>query len=66
MAERKVIGFIRTKDGAEQPVYHDEDIQQKLPNRRVVALKGTRIEGTEYPGPDLPVFEETEPPASGN
>jgi hypothetical protein len=62
MPEQKVIGFIRGKDGSEQPVFLNDDIEQKLPHRRVVALKGTRIEGTDFPGPDLPVYEETPPP----
>jgi len=61
MSDRKVVGFIRTPDGNESPVFHDEDIEQRLPNRHVVALKGTIVEGTEFPGPDLPVYEEAPP-----
>ena len=64
-SKRIVIGFIRAKDGTEQPVFLDDDIEQKLPNRQVVGLKETRIEGTEYHGPDLPVYEETDAPPAG-
>ena len=61
MSDRKVIGFIRTQDGVESPVYHDEDLDRRLPNRQVAGLKGTVIIGTELPGPDLPIYEQTEP-----
>lgn len=61
MSDRKVIGFVRLPDGAETPIFHDEDLEQRLPNRQVVGLKSTVVAGTDLPGPDLPIFEPTEP-----
>lgn len=61
MSDRKVIGFIRMPDGVESPVFHDEDLEQRLPHRQVAGLKGTVVAGTDLPGPDLPIYEPIEP-----